>query len=89
MLLACIIVVMSKRIYSEQSFGALLDSGFESEASSPLRYHPYIERDNYMEHDFPFQQICCFTSDKNCMTYTRQRVADNCQGYRPSEFGES
>ncbi len=66
-----------------------MDSDFGNEASSSLRYHPYIERNDYMEYDFPFQEACCLTDSKNCKTYTNERRADKCQGYRPSEFGES
>ncbi len=75
---------------SQQSFGALLGSPFQREASSPLRYHPYTERDDYLKYDYHFQKSCCFgESDNNmCSTYTDQRTADECKSYTPSEFGK-
>ena len=75
--------------FSEESFGALLGSPFQSEASSPLRFHPYTERDDFMEYDYHFQRSCCFSeSDMMCPTYTNQRRADECLSYTPSEFGK-
>ena len=75
---------------SEETFGALLGSPFQSEASSPLRYHPYTERDDFMEYDYHFQRSCCFSAaDDMCPTYTNQRRADECLSYTPSEFGMS
>ncbi|XP_064385443.1 uncharacterized protein LOC135334236 isoform X4 [Halichondria panicea] len=72
---------------SEESLGALLGSPFQSEASSPLRFHPYTERDDFMEYDYHFQRSCCFSeSDNMCPTYTNQRRADECLSYTPSEF---
>ena len=76
--------------FSEKSLGALLGSPFQSEASSPLRFHPYTERDDFMEYDYHFQRSCCFSeSDMMCPTYTNQRRADECLSYTPSEFGKS
>ena len=73
----------------QESFGALLGSSFQSEASSPLRFHPYTERDDYLKYDYHFQKSCCFgESDNMCPTYTNQRRADECKSYTPSEVGE-
>ena len=83
-------VLQMMSFFSEESLGALLGSPFQSEASSPLRFHPYTERDDFMEYDYHFQRSCCFSeSDNMCPTYTNQRRADECLSYTPSEFGKS
>ncbi len=84
------IIILILPFLSEETFGALLiGSSFQSEASSSLRFHPYAERDDYLEYDYHFQMVCCFgESDNICPIYTNQRRVDDCTHPYPGPFGK-
>ena len=61
---------------SSENFGALL---IEGEHPSPfLLFHPVCQKQDYIQHDVQFYQVCCERA-KRCDMFNERRPSDNCQ----------